>query len=106
MKPHSLIEAAIRLLGSEAKLGAACGVTQGAIWKAKRAGRVSGELAVKIERATEKSITRRDLRPDLWDASTQEDVTALLYLTSQRSEDSAAASQVDGPGATPRSVQA
>ncbi|GAB6842337.1 hypothetical protein JCM2811A_13380 [Methylorubrum rhodinum] len=58
------------MLGSEAKLGVACGVTQGAIWKAKTAGRVSGEMAVKIERATSGAIPRWRLRPDLWDAPT------------------------------------
>jgi DNA-binding transcriptional regulator YdaS (Cro superfamily) len=68
MSTRSLIQAAITILGSEAKLGVACGVTQGAIWKAKRAGRVSGELAVKIERATKGSVPRWRLRPDLWDA--------------------------------------
>lgn len=68
MSTRSLIQAAITILGSEAKLGTACGVTQGAIWKAKRAGRVSGELAVKIEHATKGSVPRWRLRPDLWDA--------------------------------------
>lgn len=68
MSTRSLIQAAITMLGSEAKLGAACGVTQGAIWKAKTAGRVSGELAVKIEKATRCAIPRWRLRPDLWDA--------------------------------------
>lgn len=67
MNTRPLIQAAITLLGSEAKLGAACGVTQGAIWKAKTAGRVSGELAVKIERATGGAVPRWRLRPDLWD---------------------------------------
>jgi DNA-binding transcriptional regulator YdaS (Cro superfamily) len=60
----TLIEEAIAKLGSEAKLGEACGVSQAAIWKAKRAGRVSAELAVKLERATD--IPRWKLRPDLW----------------------------------------
>lgn len=67
MSTRSLIQAAITLLGSEAKLGAACGVTQGAIWKAKTAGRVSGELAVAIEKATKGAVPRWRLRPDLWD---------------------------------------
>ncbi|WP_414468077.1 transcriptional regulator [Methylobacterium currus] len=66
MSVGHLIQAAITILGSEAKLGAACGVTQGAIWKAKKAGRVSGELAVKIDRATNGAIPRHRLRPDLW----------------------------------------
>lgn len=70
MSAGHLIQAAITILGSEAKLGAACGVTQGAIWKAKKAGRVSGELAVRIHRATNGAIPKHRLRPDLWDAPT------------------------------------
>lgn len=60
------ITQAITLLGSEAKLGAAAGVSQHAIWSAKRKGRVSAELAIKIERATEGKVTRAQLRPDLF----------------------------------------
>jgi DNA-binding transcriptional regulator YdaS (Cro superfamily) len=61
-----LIEEAIALVGSEAKLGDACGKSQNAIWAAKRAGRVSAELAVAIERATGGRMPRWRLRPDLW----------------------------------------
>jgi DNA-binding transcriptional regulator YdaS (Cro superfamily) len=66
MNTRPLLEAAIALHGSEAKLGAACGVSQGTIWKAKQAGRVTAELAVAIERATDGAIPRHRLRPDLW----------------------------------------
>ena len=66
MSAGPLIQAAITLLGSEAKLGAACGVSQAAIWKAKRAKRVSAELAVQIELATKGAVARHRLRPDLW----------------------------------------
>ncbi|WP_431311045.1 transcriptional regulator [Methylobacterium nigriterrae] len=68
MSIQPLIQAAIAILGSETKLGTACGVSQGAIWKAKRAGRVSGELAVAIEKATRGVVPRWRLRPDLWEA--------------------------------------
>jgi DNA-binding transcriptional regulator YdaS (Cro superfamily) len=61
-----IIEEAIALLGSEAKLGAAAGKSQNAIWSAKRAGRVSPDLAIGIERATGGQIPRWRLRPDLW----------------------------------------
>lgn len=61
-----LIVRAISIAGSEAKLGKACGVSQNAIWQAKRAGRVSAELAVAIDRATSGVITRADLRPDIF----------------------------------------
>ena len=61
-----LIEAAIAHAGSETKLGAACGVSQNAIWSAKKKGRVSADPAVAIERATNGKIPRWQLRPDLW----------------------------------------
>lgn len=60
------ITKAIALAGSEAKLGAACGVSQNAIWAAKKRGRVSAELAVAIERALRGQVTKAELRPDLW----------------------------------------
>jgi DNA-binding transcriptional regulator YdaS (Cro superfamily) len=59
------IETAIALLGSQARLADACRVTQASIWQAKRAGRVSAELALLIERATAGEVTARQLRPDL-----------------------------------------
>ena len=68
MSTTELVLHAIRLAGSEAKLGEACGVSQTSIWKAKRAGRVSAELAVSIERATNGAVPRWQLRPDLWPA--------------------------------------
>src|SRR5689334_6516143 len=57
-EPQLLVEAAIKKFGSEAKLGAACGVSQNAIWNAKKKGRVSDRLAVAIERATAGEIPR------------------------------------------------
>ena len=66
MNVRSLIEAAIARAGSEAKLAAAVGLSQAAINKAKRAGRVSAELAVAIDRATGGVIPRHELRPDLY----------------------------------------
>lgn len=64
---RSLIEDAIKLAGSEKKLGDLCGCSQNAIWNAKRAGRVSAELAVAIDRATAGQIPKHQLRPDLFD---------------------------------------
>lgn len=61
------IDVAIRHLGSEAKLAAAAGVSQPAIHKAKKAERVSAELATKIEAATNGHVPRWQLRPDLWE---------------------------------------
>lgn len=61
-----LLQAAISRFGSEAKLGAAAGYSQNAIWSAKRSGRVSAELASAIHEATEGAVPRWQLRPDLW----------------------------------------
>lgn len=65
------IERAIRIVGSESKLGAAAGYSQNAIWWAKSRGRVSAELAVAIERATDGQVSRHELRPDLFGAPAQ-----------------------------------
>jgi DNA-binding transcriptional regulator YdaS (Cro superfamily) len=64
---RALIEAAIRDQGSEVKLARACGVSQTAINKAKRAGRCSPRLAVKIEAAC--NISRRLLCPEFFGTS-------------------------------------
>lgn len=61
-----LIEAAITLAGSEAKLGAAAGYSQHAIWHAKKRGRVSAEMAVAIDRATGGAVAKHRLRPDIY----------------------------------------
>jgi len=64
--PRPIIRA-IEHCGSEAKLAAAAGVSQPAIHKAKNAARVSAELAIKIEAATDGVVPRWQMRPDLWD---------------------------------------
>ncbi|AOF88532.1 YdaS family helix-turn-helix protein [Sinorhizobium sp. RAC02] len=61
-----LLEAAITIAGSEAKLGALAGYSQNAIWYAKRNGRVSAELASAIDRATNGAISKSQLRPDMF----------------------------------------
>ena len=62
----ALVTAAIRLFTSEAKLGAATGYSQNAIWHAKRTGRVSAEMAVAIDKATGGQIPKAAMRPDLF----------------------------------------
>jgi len=62
----NLVEQAIAQFGSEAKLATAAGVTQVAINKAKNAKRVSAEMAVALEKATEGKFHRSQFRPDLW----------------------------------------
>ena len=68
MNITQLIEQAIALAGSEAKLGAAAGVSQHAIWYAKKKGRITAELAISIDRATKGEISKVMLRPDLFGA--------------------------------------
>lgn len=66
---RELIEKAISILGSQAKLADACGVKQPSIWQAKDTERCSAELAMAIEQATGGAVTAIELRPDLpWPA--------------------------------------
>jgi DNA-binding transcriptional regulator YdaS (Cro superfamily) len=59
------IRHAVKIVGSQAKLGTACGVSQASIWQAIQADRCSAELAMAIERATRGLVTARSIRPDL-----------------------------------------
>lgn len=61
-----LIKQAVRLAGSQEKLGEACGVSQHAIWYILKRGKVSAEMATKIDAATNGEVPRWKLRPDLW----------------------------------------
>lgn len=65
---RALIEKAISIKGSEAKLGEACGTTQATIWRSKQRGSVSAELAKAIHDATGGAVACWELRPDLWQA--------------------------------------
>ncbi len=66
----SLIDRAIEIAGSEAKLGAATGYSQVGINKAKRrvaaGGQVSPEMAKAIDVATRGAVRKEDLRPDIF----------------------------------------
>jgi DNA-binding transcriptional regulator YdaS (Cro superfamily) len=53
--------------GSESKLAAAAGFSQNALWHARQVGRVSGDLAAAIDRATNGRIPARRFRPDIFD---------------------------------------
>jgi DNA-binding transcriptional regulator YdaS (Cro superfamily) len=61
-----LIEIAAKLLGSETKLAEASGVSQNAVWQAKRRNSISAELAKAIHWATNKRVSGHELRPDIW----------------------------------------
>jgi len=64
-----VIDRAAHVLGSQSALAAAVGVSRSAVWQWKGLGRqVPIEHCVAIERATEGAVTRRDLRPDDWQA--------------------------------------
>lgn len=63
---ESPLERAIRIAGSEAKLGEGIGVSQVAINKAKRRNSVSAEMAIAIHRFTQGAVPASALRPDLW----------------------------------------
>ena len=67
MTASELLEAAIDRAGSQGKLGKAIGVTQNAIWAAKRAGRVTPEMAKAIDDWSEGEFPRWKFRPDLWE---------------------------------------
>lgn len=64
MNPH--IEKAVSICGSQVALARGCGVTQGAVWKWLHGGTISAEKAVSVESATRGSVTRHDLRPDIF----------------------------------------
>lgn len=65
-KITALLQAAVTLVGSEAKLGKATGFSQNAIWHAKSKGRVTAEMALKIDQATGGAVSKHRLRPDLY----------------------------------------
>jgi DNA-binding transcriptional regulator YdaS (Cro superfamily) len=66
MSTREVIERAIALAGSEAKLGLGTGFSQVAINKAKHKGHASAEMALAIHRFLNGSVSAADLRPDLW----------------------------------------
>jgi len=63
---RDLIEQAIAMFGTEAKLAAAAGVSQAAVNEAKSKGRAGPRLAAGIHKATNGQVSRSALRPDLW----------------------------------------
>jgi len=60
------IDKAIRLAGSEAKLGVLAGFSQVAIHRAKHRGRCSAEMALGIDHGLQGVVSASELRPDLW----------------------------------------
>lgn len=66
MSSRKVIEQAIKLAGSEAKLGEGTGFSQVAINKAKHKGRATAEMALAIHRFLNGAVSAADLRPDIW----------------------------------------
>ena len=64
---EDLFRKAIQLAGSETRLAKAIGFSQHAVWHARRKGKPSAEMAAAIDRFTEGKVSRRELRPDLWE---------------------------------------
>lgn len=68
METISAIEKASMILGGQAKLARALGVTAQSVTKWKR--RIPAERVLGIEAATNGYVTRHELRPDLYPEST------------------------------------
>lgn len=60
------IQRAVDHMGSQKKLAVAMECSQQQIAWMLKTGRVTAEMAIKIERATGKHVTRYDLRADLF----------------------------------------
>ena len=62
-----LLERAVTLAGGQTRLAEKMGVTQQRVWFVmNRAKRVSAEMAIAIERATDRQISKHELRPDIF----------------------------------------
>ena len=60
------LDRAIAHFGSQAKLGRAVGLSQAAIYKMRAERRMPAEIAKAIDEASAGSVSKSDLRPDLW----------------------------------------
>lgn len=65
-KHRELVEQAIKLKGTQANLAAAMGCSQQQISYLLAAKRISAEMAVAIDRATDGVVSKEVLRPDLY----------------------------------------
>lgn len=64
---RELIRRAVAIVGSQGKLGKKLGITQqGVYYLLYKAEKVTGEMALAIESATNGKVTRKMLRPDLF----------------------------------------
>lgn len=65
-KLHSLIRSAIKHKGSQAKLAADAGCSQQQIAYLLTAKKITGDMALAIDKATDGQVSKHDLRPDLF----------------------------------------
>ncbi len=68
MKPN-YIQVAIEVYGTQENLAGILRTTQATVSRWKTSGRVPAKRAVEIERITGGIVTRRQLRPDLYQGS-------------------------------------
>lgn len=65
---RSPIERACAVAGSQAALARLLDVSENMVSKWVRGARITAERAVQIERATSGHVSRKEIRPDLFDA--------------------------------------
>lgn len=81
MDTTKVIERAIDIAGSEAKLGKGTGFSQVAINKAKHLGRVTPRMALEIHRFLGGAVSAAELRPDIW--ATPDDASRAAAKTAE-----------------------
>jgi DNA-binding transcriptional regulator YdaS (Cro superfamily) len=73
---------AVKILGSQRKLADAIGCSQQHVsYLLHEAERVSAEVALKIDRATDGRVSRHELRPDIFEANRMARDTASAEAT-------------------------
>ena len=67
MNTKSALKKAVEVCGSQSELARRLGLRQGHVWHWLKVGRVPPERCKPIESATGGLVSRRDLRPDVFD---------------------------------------
>lgn len=68
-KLTELIETAVSAYGSQAKLATAMGCSQQQIAYLLKASNITPEMALKVHEATAGTVSKHDLRPDIFGAA-------------------------------------
>lgn len=66
LKPESIIEKTIRFAGGQKALAEKIGITQQAVSKIKKTGKMPAERVIDAEKATAGQVSRYELRPDIF----------------------------------------